>query len=261
VTLLGIGPLIDRSPDGLSGGERQRVAVGRALLSQPKLLLMDEPLSALDQITKGEILPYLERLQQSLSIPVLYVSHDVAEVQRLADHVVLLDAGKVVSSATLEDALSDPRLPLARGATAATVLRACVASFDGTDGLTTLEIAGGLLLIPGSVGEPGSPHRLRIAAGDVSLALDPPSRSTILNVLAASIREIEPLEEGRVNVLLTLGEDGRGARLLARITQRSLRVLKLEVGQSLFAQVKAVSILDDRRILAPARLSSGGGPS
>ena len=249
VTLLGIAPLIDRAPGALSGGERQRVAVGRALLSQPRVLLMDEPLSALDQITKEEIFPYLERLQRSLSIPVLYVSHDVAEVQRLADHVVLLDAGKVVSSGPLDDALSDPRLPFARGATAATVLRAGVASFDAADALTTLRVEGGALLVPGRVGAPGSLHRLRIAAGDVSLALDPPSRTTILNVLPARIREIEPLEDGRANVLLGLGDDGRGARLLARVTQRSVRMLKLAAGQSLYVQVKAVSILDGRRAL------------
>jgi molybdate transport system ATP-binding protein len=251
VALLGIGPLIDRSPDALSGGERQRVAVGRALLSQPRVLLMDEPLAGLDQITKDEILPYLESLQRSLSIPVLYVTHDVAEVQRLANHVVLLEAGRVVSCGPLGDALTDPRLPFARGATAATVLSACVGSFDAGDALSTLQVDGGALLVPGPVGVPGSLHRLRIAAGDVSLALDPPSRTTILNVLPARIREIDLLEDGRANVLLGLGEEGDGARLLARITRRSLRVLGLVGGQSVYAQVKAVSILDGRR--APER--------
>lgn len=257
VALLGLGHLLDRAPALLSGGERQRVAVGRALLSQPRLLLMDEPLSALDRMTKEEILPYFEALHENLSMPVLYVSHDIGEVERLADNLVLLDLGRVVASAPLADILADSRLPIARAPTAATVIGARVAAFDFQDGLTTLQIDGGTLLVPGQIGEAGSFRRIRIAAEDVSLAADRPSRTTILNVLAARIRAIDPVGAAQANVVVTLGEHGQGARLLARITRRSLGALGLTPGQLVHAQVKAVSIVDPRRT---AMLQEGPTP-
>lgn len=140
IELLGIGALLERSTGALSGGERQRVALGRALLSQPRLLLMDEPLSALDRITKAEILPYFEALHGSLSIPVFYVSHDISEIERLADYMVLLDKGRVVATGVLGDILADSRLPIARSPEASTVLEATVKAFDATDGLTTFGV-------------------------------------------------------------------------------------------------------------------------
>jgi molybdate transport system ATP-binding protein len=243
VALLGIGHLLDRAPERLSGGERQRVAIGRALLSQPRLLLMDEPLSAVDRITKEEIFPYLETLHQNLSIPILYVSHEMSEVERLADHLVLLKSGRVVASGPLADILMNSQLPVARAPHAATVLDARVHAFEAQDGLTTLQIDGGTLLVPGHVGKPGTVHRIRIAAEEISLAVDRPSRTTILNVLAARILNIELLDTAQANVLVALGEHGAGTSLLARITKRSLAALGLVPGQPVYAQVKAVSIV------------------
>ena len=151
----GSAHLLDRATGALSGGERQRVALGRALLAQPRLLLMDEPLSALDRMTKEEILPYFEALHASLSIPVLYVTHDISEIERLADHMVLLDAGRVVAAGPLSDLLADSRLPIARGAQAATVLEARVGAFLAKDAMTTLDIDGETLLSPRRIGEAG----------------------------------------------------------------------------------------------------------
>jgi len=246
VSLLGVEPFLRRDPASLSGGERQRVALGRALLGQPELLLMDEPLSALDQAAKQEILPYFEALARTLRVPTLYVTHDLAEVERLADHMVLLDAGRVAASAPLADVLADSRLPVARGASAASVLVGRVIGFDTRDALSSVDVGGATLLVPGRVGEPGSVQRVRIAADDVSLAVEPPGRTTIVNVLPAHIREIEPLDGARANVLLELGPSGSGTRLLARITLRSLRALALAPGQPVHALVKGVSIVDPR---------------
>ena len=155
VALLGMEGLLERSPLRLSGGERQRVAVGRALLAQPRLLLMDEPLAGLDRLSKDEILPYLEALHTALSIPILYVSHDLAEVERLADHLVLLEAGRVVAYGPLEELQADPALPVARLPDAAVALNATVTHYDGEYGLTTLAIDGGTIIAPGQYGAPG----------------------------------------------------------------------------------------------------------
>src|SRR5262245_39878689 len=159
VDLLGIAPLLERATPALSGGERQRVALGRALLSQPRLLLMDEPLSALDRMTKEEIFPYFEALHASLSLPVFYVSHDIGEIERLADHMVLLDLGRVVAAGPLNELLSDSRLPIARGRDAGTVFEAQVGSFDPQDCLSALKIDGATLLVPGRIAEPGARRR------------------------------------------------------------------------------------------------------
>ena len=251
VALLGIGHLLDRAPERLSGGERQRVAIGRALLSQPRLLLMDEPLSAVDRITKEEILPYLEVLHENLSIPIVYVSHDIGEVERLADHLVLLQSGRVIASGQLVDILADSRLPIARAAHAATVLEARVEAFEARDGLTTLQIDGGTLLVPGRVAQVGAVRRLRIAAEEISLAVDRPSRTSILNILPARILAIDTVNTAQIIVLLMVGEQGEGARLMARITKRSLDGLGLSPGQFVYAQVKAVSIVSSRGIANP----------
>ena len=221
VGLLGLAPLLERAPLHLSGGERQRVAVGRALLSQPKLLLMDEPLAALDRTSKDEILPYLERLHGVLSVPVLYVSHDIAEVERLADYLVLLEGGRVTSAAPLEDLQADPTLPIARMPEAGVTLPVTVESFDPEYGLATLVLAGGRLLVPGNPETPGAVRRVRIAASDVSLARAPSTGSTILNTLLARIVAAEPQDGTQIMVAVSLGGEGLGARLLARVTRKS----------------------------------------
>jgi molybdate transport system ATP-binding protein len=243
VDLLGIGHLLDRATGALSGGERQRVALGRALLAQPKLLLMDEPLAALDRTSKEEILPYFEALHASLSIPLLYVSHDISEVERLADHMVLLNAGQVIAVGPLNDLLSDTQLPLARSREAATVLEAHVGPYSAEDGLTALAVGGETLLVPRRAGKEGSADRVRIAAADVSLAVDRPSRTTIVNILPVRVQQIDPLDEAQINVLLTIGHREDGPRLLARVTRRAQRVLGFRPGQDIYAQIKAVSLI------------------
>jgi molybdate transport system ATP-binding protein len=242
VDMLGIGHLLDRTTGALSGGERQRVAVGRALLSQPRLLLMDEPLSALDRMTKEEILPYFEALHGSLSIPVLYVSHDISEIERLADHMVLLDGGRVVAAGPLSELLADSRLPIARAPEAATVLETRIGAFHPEDGLTELSIDEQTLLVPGRISSKGGLHRIRIPASDVSLAVERPSLTTILNVLPVRIHAIEPLGEAQVNIVVTLGHRDGGRKLLVRATRRAQRILGLRVGQDVFAQIKAASL-------------------
>ena len=242
IDLLGLAPLLDRSPRHLSGGERQRVAVGRALLSQPELLLMDEPLSALDRLTTDEILPFLERLHESLSLPVIYVSHDMAEIERLADHLVLMDAGRVTTSGPLAALQADPSLPLARQRDAAVSLDAHVEAYDADYGLATLAVEGGHFLVPAPRMAAGRPCRLRVYAGDVSLARAAQHGTTILNILPARILKAAPLGEHEVIAVLGLGTDGRGARLLARTTQRSWDMLGLAEGADVFAQLKAVAL-------------------
>ena len=251
VGLLGLAHLLERAPLRLSGGERQRVAIGRALLAQPKLLLMDEPLAALDRFSKDEILPYLERLHGALSVPVLYVSHDIAEVERLADHLVLLEGGRVTAAGPLEDLQADPALPIARMPEAGVTLSATVESFDGAYGLATLALAGGRLLVPGAAEAPDAARRVRIAASDVSLARAPSVGSTILNVLPARILAAEPQDGVQIMVAVALGAEGQGARLLARVTRKSWDTLGLAPGQTVFAQIKGVALVDSSPGLRP----------
>jgi molybdate transport system ATP-binding protein len=248
--LLGIEKLLERSPRNLSGGERQRVAIGRALLSQPKLLLMDEPLSALDQMTKDEILPYLERLHETLELPVIYISHDMAEVERLADQLVLMRGGRVLAAGPLRELQADLSLPLALSRDAAVSLDATVVAQDAADGMATLEVTGGQFLIPAGPLQPGDHRRLRVLADDVSLARERPSRSTIVNVLPARILSIRSQSDHRITALLGLGADGTGARLLSRVTERSWKELDLQPGLDVYAQIKAVALV--RREEPPA---------
>ena len=249
--LLALESLLDRSPQNLSGGERQRVAVGRALLSQPKLLLMDEPLSALDRLTKDEILPFLERLHERLALPVIYISHDMAELERLSDHLVLMRAGRVIAAGPLNAVQSDPSLPLAVARDAAVSFDAVAEDYDGAYGILTFRLGGGRLLVPGSPVVAGERRRLRIAASDVSLALEPPKASSILNVLPARIVAKTPTGRNEIIVVLTPTADGDGLRLLARITRRSWEQLGLCDGMAVFAQVKGVSLALKRDDRAP----------
>lgn len=237
--LLGIAPLLDRRPDSLSGGERQRVAIARALLTSPRLLLMDEPLAALDLKRKQEILPYLERLHDELSIPVIYVSHAPDEVARLADHLVLLDNGHVVASGPLTETLARTDLPPAFTDDAGVVLETTLARHEA-DHLSRLEFPGGAILVGQRPEAPGSRLRCRIHARDVSLTRHRPLSSSILNILPATVNAIAATDTpGQVLVQLRLGE----STLLARITERSRRELLLEAGQPVWAQLKAVALL------------------
>ena len=241
IGLLGLGRLFDREPHHLSGGERQRVAIGRALLSQPRLLLMDEPLAALDRFSKDEILPYLERLHDALSVPVLYVSHDLAEVERLADHLVLLRGGRVLASGPVQELQADPSLPIARMPEAGVTLPAVVEGHEPAYGLTALTLQGGRLLVPGNLGPVGAARRVRIAASGVSLARRPPEDSTILNALPARILSAEPQDAVQMMVVVSLGDGG--ARMLARVTRKSWDALGLAPGQAVFVQIKGVALI------------------
>jgi molybdate transport system ATP-binding protein len=243
VDLLGIRALLDRSPRNLSGGERQRVGMGRALLTQPKLLLMDEPLSALDRKTKGEILPFIEKLRDHLSLPIFYVTHDLTELERLADHIVLLERGHPIASAALSQLQSDPSSPLAASREAAVTLRGMVEASDPKFGVANVSIPGGILVAPPPLTEAvGEVRRIRILARDVSLAREKPGRSSILNVLPVRVMAMKPLDNYEVLVVVALGENGDGARLLSRITQKSWAELGLAEGQRVYAQVKYVSL-------------------
>ena len=242
VELLGIGHLVDRATGKLSGGERQRIALGRALLAQPRIFLMDEPLSALDQMTKEEILPYFEALRLRRRFRAL-VSHDISEIERLADNLVLLDSGRVLAARPLNEVLANSRLPIARSPQASTVLEARVGRYAAEEGLTELAIGGERLLVPRRVGKEGGTDRVRIAAIDVSLAVERPSLTTILNVVPVQVKDVHPLDEAQVNVLVGIGHRDDGPLLLARITRRALRVLGFVPGQNAYAQIKAVSLI------------------
>ena len=244
VELLGVGHLLDRSPLALSGGERQRVAVGRSLLSKPRLLLMDEPLSALDRMTKEEILPYFESLHRNLALPIVYVSHDIGEVARLADTMVLLEKGRVIASGPLSALQTDPNLPLVAAPDAAVMLEGRVESIDETYALTTFSVAGGTLVVPGRQGVKGTERRLRIAASDVSFTRTAAMDTTILNCLPARIVSVDGGPGGpQVNVIATLGADSSGARIAARITRKSRDALALAPGTPVFAQIKSVALV------------------
>ncbi|MDX1499848.1 MAG: molybdenum ABC transporter ATP-binding protein [Woeseiaceae bacterium] len=237
VQLLGLEDLLERSPARLSGGEAQRVAIGRALLSAPRLLLMDEPLASLDAARKDEILPFLDRLHADVATPAIYVSHSIEEVCRLCDQLVVLDDGRVVADGDLQEVLlglDSPEL----GAEAGAVVVGEVARYDADYELTHVTFGGGELRVPGRHGEPGRSIRLRIRASDVSLGLDLPAQTTILNVLPARIEAIDGASGPSRLVRLAVGD----ARLLARITRRSIEELGLAVGQAVHAQVKAVAV-------------------
>lgn len=239
VDLLGLSHLIDRHPAHLSGGERQRVSIGRALLSQPRLLLMDEPLSALDRMAKDEILPYFEALHANLAIPIILVSHDISEVERLADHLVALKAGRVISSGPINIALTDPSLPFGSNRDSAAVLPATVVRKDG-DGIAVLDVLGTEILVIGDALEPGRAVRIRIASSDVSITRERPANSSILNLLSARIVGIDPVGKAEANVRLSLIEQA-GFDFIARLSQRSLTKLDLRIGETIIAQIKSVS--------------------
>jgi len=239
IDLLGISGLLDRKPDRLSGGEKSRVGIARALAVNPRLLLMDEPLAALDLRRKQEILPYLEKLHDELEIPVLYVSHAPDEVARLADHLVLLDDGHVVASGPLSETLARTDLPPTFADDAGVVLSTTVLTHED-DNLTQLDFVDGRLHVGHRHEPPGSQLRCRIHARDISIALEKPHASSILNILPATVSAVTATDTpGHVLVQMHVG----ATPLLARITERSRRELGIAPGLAVWAQIKAVALL------------------
>lgn len=238
IARLGLAPLLQRKPASLSGGERQRVALARALASNPRLLLLDEPLSALDAARRADILPYLEAVRREAGIPILYVTHAVEEVARLADHLVLMEGGRVTASGPALAVLNRPDLPLALRDDAGVVLEARVIERDH-HGLLSLQTAAGVLHAHGPAHPAGATLRLRIQARDVSLALSRHQDSSLLNLLPATLLALEDLPGGQIQARL----EASGVPLLARISHRSLQRLALQPGMTLWVQIKAVALL------------------
>jgi molybdate transport system ATP-binding protein len=240
VALLGIAHLLDRMPQGLSGGERQRVAIARALLTSPRLLLMDEPLAALDQSRKNEFLPYLERLHDELDIPVIYVSHAPDEVARLADHMVLMEQGRVVASGPLTDTLARLDLPVHLGEDAGVVLQAVVVERDLAWHLARVEFPGGSLWVRDGGHPVGHAVRVRILARDVSIAREQVGGISIQNCLPATIDQMATDYHPALALLrLHVGT----SPLLARLTQRAAAQLELAPGMPVWVQIKAVALI------------------
>ncbi len=239
IDVLGLGDLLTRRPAGLSGGEKQRVALGRALMSDPQILLLDEPLAALDAPRKAEIMTYIERLRDDVQVPMVYVSHDVSEVARLATTLVILDAGSVVAAGPVGEVLSRPAaVPLLGVRDAGAVIVTKVAGRLLDDGLTELVFSGGRIMLPGILGVLGQTVRLRIPAQDVILARTAPDGISALNVLPVTIAALEQGRGPGVAVGLKAGDDA----LLARVTRRSAQRMELAVGQQVFAIIKATAV-------------------
>ena len=247
VELLGIGALLRRRPAQLSGGERQRVAIARALATSPRLLLMDEPLAALDAARKAELLPWFERIVRELRMPMLYVTHSLDEVARLASHIALMRAGRIVAHGASAELMTRLDLGLAHGDAAGALVEGQAEGFDAQYQLLQVRFgtgAGCVLHCVHAGGAPprapGQPVRLRVQARDVSLSLRAAADTSILNVLPAVVRSLA--DEGPAQCIVAL--DVAGTTLLARVTRRSADALALAPGLPLFAQVKAAALLD-----------------
>ena len=241
--LLGIGHLLRRRPQDLSGGERQRVAIARALATSPRVLLMDEPLAALDAPRKAEILPWLEQLHQKLDIPVVYVTHSADEVARLADHLVLLEQGRVMAQGPVLELMTRADLPLAHGDSAGALVEAVTCGLQSDSDLCELRFDGGTLLLPQTRATPlpdRTPVRVRIQARDVSLSLVQPEQTSVLNCLPATVADVSEDGPGQVLVGLRLGQE---TRLLSRISRLSCERLGIAPGLPVFAQIKGVAMV------------------
>jgi len=236
--LLDLARLLSRRPNSLSGGERQRVALGRALLASPRLLLMDEPLASLDTRRKNEILPFIERLRDELALPIVYVSHAIEEIVRLADSLILLSEGSVIASGAIEDVTSRLDLfPYTGRYEAGAVVATTVKELDNGFGLSTLEFDGGQLLVPSVDLDIGSPLRLRVRARDISLARIRPEKTSLLNILPGIIKEVREAGASQVEVAVDVG-----VRLVARVTKKACHDLALKAGDDIFVMIKAIAI-------------------
>ncbi|WP_018295207.1 molybdenum ABC transporter ATP-binding protein [Mariprofundus ferrooxydans] len=243
VAWLGLGKLLERRPAGLSGGERQRVAIARALLVSPALLLMDEPLSALDARAKAEILPYLESLHRELAIPVVYVTHAIEEVARLADYIVQMEGGRVVAGGPAMSLLSSLQLRPVEYEEPGAVIEAEVSGHDDIHSLSMLRLPGNItLLAPRLAAEPGALVRVRIPAREISLSLTVPEGTSILNILPVRIAGVREGEPGRMLVQLELGDADTKTQLLSRISRYSWERLGLKIGMTVQAQIKSMGL-------------------
>nr|WP_317623050.1 molybdenum ABC transporter ATP-binding protein [Thiohalomonas denitrificans] len=243
VELLGIEPLLPRNPSSLSGGERQRVAIARALLTSPRLLLMDEPLSALDERSKQDILPYLERLHGELALPVIYVSHSLTEVARLADYMVWMEQGCVSAQGALAEVLSRFDLEASEAEEAGAVIDAVVAVHDHPYHLTGLDSPWGRLWVKQMDAIPGRRVRVRLPARDISIGLVPDRDSSILNVWSAQVDSVGDAAPGQVLVRLRQPDDEQAPPIIARITRRSADALELSEGRRVYARIKSVALM------------------
>ena len=241
ITLLGIGHLLERKPDRLSGGERQRVGIARALAVSPRILLMDEPLAALDLARKQEILPYLERLHDELALPVLYVTHSPDEVTRLADHLVVMEAGRVLTHGPLAETLSRLDLPIRLGEERGVVLEGVVAKRDETWHLARVDFDGGAIWTRDRGIPLGHRVRMLVPSGGVSLCLKHPEDTSILNILAGQVEEIANDDHPGLTLIRVM--IGKSA-VLARVTKRSLAVLALKPGQQVWVQIKSAAVTE-----------------
>ncbi|MCB1775029.1 MAG: molybdenum ABC transporter ATP-binding protein [Gammaproteobacteria bacterium] len=239
VDLLGIARLLERRIDGLSGGERQRVALGQALLSNPRLLLMDEPMASLDRAARQTLLPYLERLQRALAIPVLYVTHALDEVARLAGHMLLLQAGQVTASGAVGDLLTRLDLPMAHGREAGAVVPGAVILHDRVDRLSCVRFSGGDLWVPQVDLMPGTRVRLRILSRDISLSAPGDGAGSILNRVPVEVADVREAGPAEVIVRLRAGDE----TLLTRISGRARRELSIEPGARMQALIRSVATL------------------
>lgn len=238
VALLGLGQLLERRTGELSGGEAQRVAIARALLRAPKVVLMDEPLASLDEARKLEILPFLDRLHTASAVPIIYVSHNIDEICRLCDHLLVLEKGQIVANDDLQSVLLRLDVPGLSGDAAGAVIHGEITEYDSDYELTLVGFSGGGLWLPGNIGTIGDRLRLRIKATDVSISRERPSQSSILNLIDVVVVDVQDAHGPTQLIRVSAGQDD----LIARITRRSREELNLQPGDSVVAQVKAAAV-------------------
>jgi molybdate transport system ATP-binding protein len=241
VTFLGLSDLLDRRSNQMSGGQLQRIAIARALLTSPQLLLMDEPLSSLDTASRNELLPHLERMHDELSIPIVYVTHNIEEVMRIADHLALLNAGRITAFGAAHELLTRPDLPLIHLDQAGSILDGVVAQHDTQFHLSYVDVPGGRLALSLKTAPVGKAVRVRIEARDVSLALRPPQQTSITNILPGRVLDVTADRDPAQRLVRV---DVGGRVLLARITQRSASQLAIEPGLPLYLQIKSVALMN-----------------
>jgi len=238
VALLGLERLLERRTGELSGGEAQRVAIARALLRAPKVVLMDEPLASLDEARKLEILPFLDRLHAESSVPIIYVSHNIDEICRLCDHLLVLENGRIVANDELQAVLLRMDVPGLSGDAAGAVINGEIKEYDSDYELTLVAFSGGGLWLPGNIGTIGDSLRLRIKATDVSISRERPNQSSILNLIDVVVDEVQDAQGPTQLLRVSAGQDD----LIARITRRSREELNLQPGDNVVAQVKAAAV-------------------